>query len=92
MPVYGSACAGWGVLWPDTSPDFGGEVWCVEAELTPKTAERTAGIMSDLLGRTADYGEDAGVRRRSVRYARVLYVCSRRRGGGGAARGQLPGC
>jgi hypothetical protein len=65
------------VLWPDTSAEFAGQVWCVEAELTPKTAERTAGVMGELLGRTADYGEDErSARPGGLRYARVLYVCS----------------
>jgi hypothetical protein len=46
------------VLWPDDVPDFGGQVWCVEAELTAKTAQRTAAVMAELLTRTRDYGED----------------------------------
>jgi hypothetical protein len=63
------------VLWPDETPDFGGQVWCVEVELTAKTAQRTAAVMAELLARTRDYGDDAapGV---APRYARVLYVCS----------------
>jgi hypothetical protein len=81
------------VLWPDTSTDFAGEVWCVEAELTPKTAERTAGIMTELLSRSADYGQDErAAAAGGVRYARVLYVCSpAARGVAERARGLLPG-
>jgi hypothetical protein len=81
------------VLWPDTSPEFAGQVWCVEAELTPKTAERTAGIMADLLGRVTDYGQDErAVRSSGLRYARVLYVCSPAAlGVVERARGLLPG-
>jgi hypothetical protein len=63
------------VLWPETSPDFPGEVWCVEVELSAKTAERTAGIMSQMLNRTGDYGEEANAAG-PVRYARVVYVCA----------------
>jgi hypothetical protein len=64
------------VLWPDGAADFGGQVWCVEVELTAKTAERTAGIMTELLTRTADYGDSAGIAPTGLRYARVLYACA----------------
>lgn len=30
------------VMWPDTSPHYPGQTWCVEVELTAKTAARTA--------------------------------------------------
>jgi hypothetical protein len=81
------------VLWPDTAPDFAGQVWCVEAELTPKTAERTAGIMGELLSRVSDYGEDERTARPGgLRYARVLYACSPAAVGvAERARGLLPG-
>jgi hypothetical protein len=67
------------VLWPEGAADFGGQVWCVEVELTPKTADRTAGIMTELLTRTADYGDSASVAPvpgAGLRYARVLYACA----------------
>lgn len=80
------------VLWPDTSAEFGGEVWCVEVELTPKTAERTARIMSELLTRVADFGQDEGLAGGGVRYARVVYACSpAARGVAERARGLLGG-
>jgi hypothetical protein len=63
------------VLWPETSPHYPGEVWCVEVELTAKTAARTARIMAEMAARATDYGDETapgGV----ARYARVLYVCS----------------
>jgi hypothetical protein len=61
------------VHWPENSPHFVGQVWCIEVELTAKTAARTAGIMAQMLNRSADYGDEprqAG----ELRYARVLYV------------------
>jgi hypothetical protein len=64
------------VLWSDGAPDFGGQVWCVEAELTPKTAQRTAAVMAELLTRTRDYGDEAGLGGTAHRYGRVLYACS----------------
>ena len=51
------------VHWPslDGSP-YGGQVWAIEAELTPKPLARTVMIMRALLARTSDYGpgEPAG--------------------------------
>lgn len=61
------------VHWPETSPDFAGQVWCVEVELTAKTAARTAGIMTQMLNRAADYGDEPR-QVGGLRYARVLYV------------------
>jgi hypothetical protein len=80
------------VLWPDTSPEIAGEAWCVEVELTPKTAERTAGIMGELVSRSSDYGQDErAARPGGLRYARVLYVCSAAAVGvAERARGLLP--
>ena len=64
----------------------------MEAELTPKTAQRTAGIMGELLARTAAYGADEGPAGDGPRYARVLYVCSpAAMGVAGRARDMLPG-
>jgi hypothetical protein len=68
------------VHWPDESAvTWAGECWAVEAELTPKTVARTAGIMREILTRTGDYGclaADAFVPGRRVRHARALYVCA----------------
>ncbi len=68
------------VHWPDAAPvAWAGECWAVEAELSPKTAPRTAAIMREILGRTGDYGclaADAAVPGRQARHARVLYLCS----------------
>jgi hypothetical protein len=63
------------VLWPETGADFPGEVWCVEVELTAKTAPRTAGIMTEMLYRRSDYGQEPEPRDLD-RYARVLYATS----------------
>ena len=45
------------VHWPslDGSP-YVGQVWAIEAELTPKPLARTVTIMRGLLARTSDYG------------------------------------
>jgi hypothetical protein len=68
------------VHWPDGAPvAWAGECWAVEAELTPKTAARTAAIMREILSRTGDYGcpaAEAAVPGLPPRHARVLYVCS----------------
>jgi hypothetical protein len=63
------------VLWPGTSAHFGGEVWCVEVELTAKTVARTSMIMSAVLSRDCDYGDERGSGG-GLRYGRVLYVCA----------------
>ncbi len=63
------------ILWPDGDQAYAGQVWCAEVELTAKTVDRTARIMSALLARTADYGdEDSGPTGGRPRYARVVYV------------------
>jgi hypothetical protein len=62
------------VHWPslDDSP-HAGQIWAIEAELTPKPLPRTTGIMQALLARTSDYGPgDAGGR--EARYGQVLYL------------------
>jgi len=60
--------------WPslETSP-YGGQIWAIEAELSPKPLARTVGIMRTMLTRTGDYGptEDGG---REPRYAQVVYL------------------
>jgi hypothetical protein len=64
------------VSWPDLdgSP-YPGECWAIEAELTPKPLARTAGIMSALLARTADYYPGSRPAARP-RYARVIYLAA----------------
>jgi hypothetical protein len=72
------------VHWPDapasgTPPDWAGECWALEAELTPKTVARTTTIMRELLARTGDYGcPSAEVRVAGLppRHARAVYLCS----------------
>ena len=72
------------VHWPDdpalgTPPDWAGECWAIEAELTPKTIARTIGIMRELLARTGDYGcpaAEARVAGLPPRHARAVYLCS----------------
>lgn len=78
------------VLWPETAAHYPGEVWCLEVELTPKTAARTAGIMTAILSRDSDYGDEPGTGR-GFRYARLLYVCApAARGTVERARATLP--
>jgi hypothetical protein len=64
------------VLWPDVpgspNPD---ECWAVEIELTPKATARTAGIMTDLLTRSAEW-EPGSPPGRQPRYGHVVYLCS----------------
>jgi hypothetical protein len=68
------------VHWPDDAPvAWAGECWAIEAELTPKTATRTAAIMRELLTRTGDYGcppAEVRVPGRPPRHARVIYLCT----------------
>jgi hypothetical protein len=64
------------VLWPDVADSrYPGEIWAIEAELTPKPLGRTAQIMTGLLARSADYypGSAAGP---SPRYDRVIYLAA----------------
>jgi hypothetical protein len=57
-----------------------GELWAIEAELTPKPLARTAAIMSSLLARTADY--EPGARPGpGPRYQRVIYLTAPAAGG-----------
>jgi hypothetical protein len=64
------------IHWPsvDGSP-YAGQVWAIEAELTPKPLTRTVGIMRGLLARTADYGP-AAADGRGPRYAQVVYLAA----------------
>jgi hypothetical protein len=62
------------IHWPslDASP-YAGQVWAVEAELTPKPITRTVAIMRGLLARSSDYGPGAP-EGRAPRYAQVVYL------------------
>ena len=60
--------------WPslDASP-YAGQVWAIEAELTPKPLARTVAIMRGLLARTSDYGPGAAAGH-GPRYGQVVYL------------------
>ena len=62
------------VHWPslDGSP-YAGQVWAIEAELTPKPLARTVAIMRGLLARTSDYGPGAAPAQ-GPRYVQVVYL------------------
>ncbi len=62
------------VHWPslDDSP-YGGQIWAIEAELTPKPLDRTTAVMRALLARTSDYGPAASGGHQP-RYAQVVYL------------------
>ena len=64
------------VHWPslDSSP-YAGQVWAIEAELTPKPLARTVGIMRALLARASDYGSGA-VTGQGPRYGQVIYLAA----------------
>jgi hypothetical protein len=58
----------------DGSP-YAGQIWAIEAELTPKPLPRTVGIMRALLTRTGDYGPH-GAQGREARYGQVVYMAA----------------
>ena len=62
------------VHWPslDGSP-YAGQVWAIEAELTPKPLARTVAIMRGLLARTSDYRPGAATAH-GPRYQQVVYA------------------
>ena len=62
------------VHWPslDGFP-YAGQVWAIEAELTPKPLARTVAIMRGLLARTSDYGPGAATAQ-GPRYGQVVYL------------------
>jgi hypothetical protein len=64
------------IHWPslDRSP-YAGQVWAIEAELTPKPLARTVAIIRGLLTRTSDYGPDAAGSR-TARYAQIVYLAA----------------
>jgi hypothetical protein len=64
------------VSWPEVSGSpYAGQLWAIEAELTPKPLARTTAIMSGLLTRATDYqpGARPGA---GPRYDRVIYLVS----------------
>jgi hypothetical protein len=62
------------IHWPSLDGStHAGQIWAIEAELTPKPLARTVAIMRALLARTADYGPGA-VAGRAPRYAQVAYL------------------
>jgi hypothetical protein len=65
------------IHWPsvDASP-YTGQVWAVEAELTPKPITRTTAIMRGLLARTSDYSPAGESTRTGPRYAQVVYLAA----------------
>jgi hypothetical protein len=62
------------VHWPslDDSP-YGGQIWAIEAELTPKPLDRTIAIMRAMLTRSSDYGP-ATSPSRTPRYGQIIYL------------------
>jgi hypothetical protein len=64
------------VHWPslEASP-YAGQVWAVEAELTPKPLARTVAIMLGLLARASDYGPGAA-KPQGPRYGQVVYLAA----------------
>lgn len=64
------------IHWPalDGSP-YAGQLWAIEAEITPRPLVPTMGAMRALLTRTGDYGleTEAG---REARYAQVVYLAA----------------
>jgi hypothetical protein len=64
------------IHWPslDGSP-YPGQVWAIEAELTPKPITRTVAIMRGLLARSSDYGPRTADGP-GPRYAQVVYLAA----------------
>lgn len=62
------------VSWPEVPGSiYAGQLWAIEAELTPKPVARTTAIMTGLLTRTTDYQPGARPAARP-RYDRVIYL------------------
>ena len=62
------------VHWPSLAGSpYAGQIWAIEAELTPKPLDRTIAIMRELLARTSDYGPAAPPGRKP-RYGQVVYL------------------
>jgi hypothetical protein len=64
------------VHWPslDDSP-YGGQIWAIEAELTPKPLDRTVQIMRAMLTRTSDYGPATSTTS-TPRYGQIIYLAA----------------
>ena len=64
------------VHWPslEASP-YAGQVWAVEAELTPKPLARTVAIMRGLLARTSDYSPGVATGQ-GPRYGQLVYLAA----------------
>jgi hypothetical protein len=62
------------VHWPslEDSP-YGGQIWAIEAELTPKPLDRTIAIMRAMLTRTSDYASTTSPGRKA-RYGQIIYL------------------
>jgi hypothetical protein len=62
------------VHWPslDDAP-YAGQIWAIEAELTPKPLPRTIAIMQDLLARPSDYTTGPGADP-EARYGQIVYL------------------
>jgi hypothetical protein len=60
--------------WPslEDSP-YGGQIWAIEAELTPKPLDRTIAIMRAMLARASDYGPAANASHKP-RYGQIVYL------------------
>jgi hypothetical protein len=64
------------VSWPELAGSgYAGQLWAIEAELTPKPLARTTAIMTGLLTRTADY-DPAARPGAHPRYDRVIYLAA----------------
>jgi hypothetical protein len=62
------------VHWPSLEgAPYAGQIWAIEAELTPKPLARTTGIMRGMLTRTSDYGPN-GTPSIEPRYAQIVYL------------------
>jgi hypothetical protein len=64
------------VHWPSLADSpYGGQIWAIEAELTPKPQDRTTAIMRELLARTSDY-TPAATSGPKARYGQVVYLAA----------------
>jgi hypothetical protein len=70
------------VHWPaECASPWAGEIWAVEIEISYKSIERTAGIMREILTCTGGWDRippGNPVPGMAPRYARLVYVCSRK--------------
>jgi hypothetical protein len=62
------------IHWPSLEgAPYAGQIWAIEAELTPKPLARTTGIMRGMLARTTDYGPGEPAKL-DARYAQIVYL------------------